>query len=78
MSDLTNKFEQLDSGKLSTKEFMAELGSGCVFVETAVREPRFVAGKPVEHWIKDCKEVHSCKDPSENKAKTCGAWRKEW
>jgi len=78
MNDSIKMFKQLESGDISEKEFVEGLAPGCVYEKSVVRKNRLVPDKPIEHWIKDCKEVHSCDDPSYNIPKTCGEWRKDW
>jgi len=78
MSDLINKFKQLADGSLTDKEFMEGLGPGCKYEKTEERETRLVPDKPVEHWVRTCRAVHSCDDSSDNVSKYCEEWRKDW
>lgn len=78
MNELAKKMEEVAAGKLSEKEFTLGLGPGCVYNNNAEREVRYVADKPIEHWIRQCRSVTGCTDPSDNYSEVCGSWSKEY
>jgi hypothetical protein len=54
------------AGEISISDIKAKLAPGCKLESTTETEVRFPAGKPVEHWKRECSRITDCEDSSNN------------